>query len=691
MARFGDLDVLPRTLHASGSWARTAAAFTPDVVAARRAGDPVAAGILDDAVRLWTDLVAGAAAAARREAGRPSSVAWPRCPASSDRFAAALPDHLLVAPAAGHPARRRRCCSPRAPTCRTRRSCRRTTVDRPQPHRTRTGHRTVARRRARDRAGPRRPARPDRRSPAGWSTVLLEAEATVPAALAARRRALADAVALADAALRDGGRLLYVGAGTPGRLAALDAAECPPTFGTAPDRVVAVLAGGARRRRAAVEGAEDDAAAGARDLPPSRPVPATSSSGSARPAGRRTSWRPCDAARAAGAATVAIVNNAGQPRGRDACRRRRRAAHRPRGAGRVDPAEGRHRAEDRPEHALDRRDGGARQDLRRLDGRRARLQREAASPRPADPARGHRLTDDEALAALERTGWSTRAALTALLGRWTRDRRRRGLGHLGRRSRRRAGRPGSRPGRGPDITVLDARTDPWPDGLADQLLALLPPAATSADALCFLDSSVGQAVADAAAAPSRRSTGRRTWSSRPGQTVYHDVRDGHCLGTLQLGQPAWVAERTGLPVVSDLRARDVAAGGHGAPLASTLDALWLAAPGGPRAALDLGGIASVTVVRDEEEPVLAWDTGPANCLLDVAAARVTDGRQTRDDDGRLAAAGTVVTSLLDQLLEHPHFTLAPPVSTAARRSRRGTSTTCSTATARCPGRTCSPR
>ena len=60
---------------------------------------------------------------------------------------------------------------------------------------------------------------------------------------------------------------------------------------------------------------------------------------------------------------------------------------------------------------------------------------------------------------------------------------------------------------------------------------------------------------------------------------------------------------------------------------------------------------------------MAWDTGPANCLLDVAAARVTDGRQTRDDDGRLAEAGTVVTSLLDQLLEHPHFTLAPPVST----------------------------
>ena len=207
------------------------------------------------------------------------------------------------------------------------------------------------------------------------------------------------------------------------------------------------------------------------------------------------------------------------------------------------------------------------------------------------------------------------------------------------------------------------RSHPWPDGLREQILALQPPATTSAAALCFLDQRIGQAVADAVETTIAMLDRPPHLVVSPGQTVFNDVRDGLCVGTLQIGQPAWVAARTGLPVISDLRARDVAAGGVGAPLASTLDALWLAAPGGPRAALDLGGIASVTIVRDEEEPVLAWDTGPANCLLDVAAARVTDGRQTRDDDGRLAEAGTVVTSLLDQLLEHPHFTLAPPVST----------------------------
>jgi anhydro-N-acetylmuramic acid kinase len=149
----------------------------------------------------------------------------------------------------------------------------------------------------------------------------------------------------------------------------------------------------------------------------------------------------------------------------------------------------------------------------------------------------------------------------------------------------------------------------------------------------------------------------------PGQTVFHDVREGRCYGTLQLGQPAWVAERTGLPVVSDLRARDVAAGGQGAPLTSTFDALWLAGPGGPRASINLGGIASVTVVGEEDDPVVAWDTGPATCLLDVAAARVTRGQHERDDEGRLALAGTVREDLLSILLEHPHFKLAPPVST----------------------------
>jgi anhydro-N-acetylmuramic acid kinase len=118
----------------------------------------------------------------------------------------------------------------------------------------------------------------------------------------------------------------------------------------------------------------------------------------------------------------------------------------------------------------------------------------------------------------------------------------------------------------------------------------------------------------------------------------------------------------GLPVVSDLRARDVAAGGHGAPLAGILDGLWLGGPGGPRAALNLGGIANVSVVG-EDGGTRAWDTGPANCLLDLAAARATDGRLGYDRDGALAAAGTVSPALLARLREHPYLTSGTPAST----------------------------
>ena len=212
------------------------------------------------------------------------------------------------------------------------------------------------------------------------------------------------------------------------------------------------------------------------------------------------------------------------------------------------------------------------------------------------------------------------------------------------------------------LVLLEAGTVSWPDGVRERVLRLLPPATTTAQQLCEADTAVGQAVAAAAAAAVAGSARAVDLVVSPGQTVYHDVRGDRCHGTLQIGQPAWIAEATGLPVVSDLRARDVAAGGHGAPLVSTFDALWLTEPGRPRAALNLGGIANVTVVRDDRPP-LAWDTGPANCLLDVAAGRVTSGRQTCDLDGGLAAAGRVRDDLLDRLLGHPHFARRPPAST----------------------------
>ncbi|MCR3719360.1 MULTISPECIES: anhydro-N-acetylmuramic acid kinase [Prauserella salsuginis group] len=219
---------------------------------------------------------------------------------------------------------------------------------------------------------------------------------------------------------------------------------------------------------------------------------------------------------------------------------------------------------------------------------------------------------------------------------------------------------------------------PYPDELRARLLAALPPAPCSAEELAKLDTHVGQEFADAVS-HAEAHAGPVDVVASLGQTVFHWIDEGRALGTLQLGQPAWIAERTGRPVVSDLRVRDVAAGGHGAPLASTLDALLLRTvadrAGSPTVALNIGGISNITVVppggsgnnSDDGSgavgDVLAYDTGPGNALLDLAAAQVTGGAARSDVDGALAAAGTVRTDLLERLLADPYYAAPPPKST----------------------------
>jgi len=211
---------------------------------------------------------------------------------------------------------------------------------------------------------------------------------------------------------------------------------------------------------------------------------------------------------------------------------------------------------------------------------------------------------------------------------------------------------------------------PFPAELRNALLDVLPPNATTAEQVCRLDTAVGQAFAAAAGhALATIAGGRADLVASLGQTVYHWVAGDRALGTLQLGQPAWIAEATGLPVVSDLRARDVAAGGHGAPLAIVLDRLWLAGQPGTTAALNLGGIANITVVGPDGPP-LAFDTGPGNALLDAAARMISDGVWHQDVDGDLAAQGTVDAELLEVLLADPYYALGPPKSTGKERFHR---------------------
>ncbi|MCZ0204394.1 anhydro-N-acetylmuramic acid kinase [Streptomyces sp. UMAF16] len=204
---------------------------------------------------------------------------------------------------------------------------------------------------------------------------------------------------------------------------------------------------------------------------------------------------------------------------------------------------------------------------------------------------------------------------------------------------------------------------PYPDELRDRVAAALPPAPTTTQAVCALDTGIGQAFAGAAGRALRDlCAGTADLVVSHGQTMHHWVEDGTVRGTLQLGQPAWIAEATGLPVVSDLRSRDVAAGGQGAPLVALTDTLLLSGLPGTPAALNLGGIANITVVAPGAEP-LAFDTGPANALLDAAVHHFTDGAAAYDEDGRRAGAGRVSPGLLRVLLDDPYYRRPAPKST----------------------------
>ncbi|MEU6405790.1 anhydro-N-acetylmuramic acid kinase [Streptomyces sp. NPDC046985] len=203
----------------------------------------------------------------------------------------------------------------------------------------------------------------------------------------------------------------------------------------------------------------------------------------------------------------------------------------------------------------------------------------------------------------------------------------------------------------------------YPDEVRDLIAATLPPTATTTQAVCALDTGIGRAFATAAErALHELCEGAADLVVSHGQTMHHWVEDGVVRGTLQLGQPAWIAEATGLPVVSDLRSRDVAAGGQGAPLVGMTDALLLRGLPGVPAALNLGGIANVTVLAPGAEP-LAFDTGPANALMDAAVRHFTDGAAAYDKDGRRAAAGWIEGRLLDVLLDDPYYRRPPPKST----------------------------
>jgi anhydro-N-acetylmuramic acid kinase len=156
-----------------------------------------------------------------------------------------------------------------------------------------------------------------------------------------------------------------------------------------------------------------------------------------------------------------------------------------------------------------------------------------------------------------------------------------------------------------------------------------------------------------------------------GQTVHHlpkPVREpgiGAVTSTLQIGEPAVIAERTGIPTVANFRSRDMAVGGQGAPLAPYVHFLLFRDARRSRLIVNLGGISNVTYLAAGADlaAVRAFDTGPGNMLLDAIVHHLTQGRHTMDRNGRMAAQGRVDAALLRDLLAHPFLKRRPPKST----------------------------
>jgi len=151
-----------------------------------------------------------------------------------------------------------------------------------------------------------------------------------------------------------------------------------------------------------------------------------------------------------------------------------------------------------------------------------------------------------------------------------------------------------------------------------------------------------------------------------GQTIFHKGR-GTNASTLQIGEAAVIAERLGLPVISDFRTRDIAAGGQGAPLVPLVDHMLFHSATKSRVALNIGGIANITILpkRATPEQIVAFDTGPGNMVIDQLVSVFTKGRETYDKNGALAAESYLNRALLDKLLKDPYYS-APPPKTAGR-------------------------
>jgi anhydro-N-acetylmuramic acid kinase len=213
----------------------------------------------------------------------------------------------------------------------------------------------------------------------------------------------------------------------------------------------------------------------------------------------------------------------------------------------------------------------------------------------------------------------------------------------------------------------------FPAALRKEILRVAEQHSITAGALSQLNFRLGELFADAALAACRKfkiPLKKIALIGSHGQTIFHQGKPVDFLGrptasTLQIGEPAIIAARTGITTVGDFRPADIALGGQGAPLVPYVDYLLYRHRKVGRVSLNLGGIANITVLPRAAKPhqVFAFDTGPANMLIDALVSHFTRGRLRFDENAQLASQGRSVPALLDDLLRDPYLKVAPPKST----------------------------
>ena len=217
---------------------------------------------------------------------------------------------------------------------------------------------------------------------------------------------------------------------------------------------------------------------------------------------------------------------------------------------------------------------------------------------------------------------------------------------------------------------------PYSPELRAKVLDLMIPETSRVDDICRMNFILGEVFADAAL-QAIKAAGLKTDDidliGSHGQTIYHIPNAETCCGittrsTLQIGEPAVIAERTGITTVADFRMRDIAAGGQGAPLVPYADYILLRDAEKSRVIQNIGGIGNLTLLPAgcSLDEVIAFDTGPGNMVIDAVVSIVTDGEMGFDEDGKIAASGNVEQGLLDWLLSHPYFRKAPRKLQAVR-------------------------